>query len=97
MGEELKGQHLITKYFRERGKIQDVKDNGYFGTTPFFIPFVDVPERLRKAQYLYLTGLCEDYMDQKGKAKESLNESVSLNKDYMLAVFLMNLFNLFFQ
>ena len=39
LGEELKGQHLITKYFREWSKIKDVKDNGYFGTTPFFIPF----------------------------------------------------------
>ena len=62
MGEELKGQHLITKYFREWSKIKDIKDNGYFGTTPFFIPFVDEPARLRKAQFLYLTALCENYM-----------------------------------
>ena len=87
LGEELKGQHLITKYFREWNKIKDVKDNGYFGTTPFFIPFVDEPARLRKAQYLYLTGLCEDYMGNTEKAKESLSTSISLNNDYMLANF----------
>ena len=87
LGEELKGQHLITKYFREWSKIKDIKDNGYFGTTPFFIPFVDDPAKLRKAQYLYLTGLCEDYMGNTEKAKESLKESVKLNSDHMLAVF----------
>ena len=87
LGEELKGQHLITKYLREWSKIKDVKDNGYFGTTPFFIPFVDESARLRKAQYLYLTGLCEDYMGNIEKAKESLKESINLNNDYMLANF----------
>ena len=87
LGEELKGQHLITKYLREWSKIKDTKDNGYFGTTPFFIPFVDEPQRLRTAQYLYLTGLCEDYMGEKKKAKEFLKESVSLNNENMLAVF----------
>ena len=87
LGEELKGQHLITKYLREWSKIKDTKDNGYFGTTPFFIPFVDEPQRLRKAQYLYLTGLCEDYIGNTEKAKKSLNESVALNNDYILAMF----------
>ena len=87
LGEELKGQHLITKYFREWSKIKDIKDNGYFGTTPFFIPFVDEPARLRRAQCLYLIGLCENYMGEKKKAKEFLRESVSLNNDNMLVLF----------
>ena len=87
LGEEIKGQHLITKYFREWSRIVDIKDNGYFGTTPFFIPFVDEPTKLRKAQYLYLTGLCTDYMGNTEKAKESLKESVALNNDNMLACF----------
>lgn len=87
LGEELKGQHLITKYFREWSKIKDIRDNGYFGTTPFFIPFVDEPARLRKAQYLYLTGLCEEYMGNANIAKKALKESVALNNDYMLAQF----------
>jgi len=87
LGEELKGQHLITKYFREWSKIKDIRDNGYFGTTPFFIPFVDEPARLRKAQYLYLTGLCEDYMGNNERAQLCLKESVNLNNDYMLADF----------
>ncbi|MBR3979382.1 MAG: DUF5107 domain-containing protein [Oscillospiraceae bacterium] len=87
LGEELKGQHHITKYLREWSKIKDTRDNGYFGTTPFFIPFVDQPEKLRKAQYLYLTGLCEDYMGNHKKAKRLLTESVQLNNENMLALF----------
>lgn len=87
LGDELKGQHLITKYFREWSKIKDTRDNGYFGTTPFFIPFVDEPARLRKAQHLYLTGLCEEYMGNKERAKLHLKESVRLNNDYMFAIF----------
>jgi len=47
---------------------------------------VDDPAKLRKAQYLYLMGLCEAYM-QKNSAKETLAESVKLNNDNMLAVF----------
>ena len=87
LGENLKGQHLITKYLREWSKIKDIKDNGYFGTTPFFIPFVDNPENLRYAQYLYLTGLCADYMGDKETARNNLSKSLSLNNDYMSAVF----------
>ena len=87
LGEDLKGQHLINKYLREWEKIKDIKDNGYFGTTPFFIPFVDKPEKLRKSQYLYLTGLCADYMGDYDLAKQKLSESVSLNNENMLALF----------
>mgnify|MGYP003302542659 CR=1 FL=1 len=49
--------------------------------------FVDEPAKLRKALYLYLTALCEDYMGNTEKAKENLKESVALNNDYMLAIF----------
>lgn len=87
LGEKLKGQHLITRYLREWSGIKDIKDNGYFGTTPFFIPFVDEPAKLRRAQYLYLTALCDDYMGNTVEAKEKLKESVSLNSENMLSWF----------
>ena len=86
LGESVKAQQIITKYYREWKKIKNVKDNGYFTTTPFFIPFMDEPAKLRNAQYLYLTGLCEAYM-QKNSAKETLAESVKLNNDNMSVVF----------
>ncbi len=85
LGDNTKAQHLITKYIREWKKIEHIKDNGYFGTTPFFIPFVDQPQKLRYAQYLYLMSLCSDFTDIENK----LAESVSLNND--------NLFGLYFN
>lgn len=87
LGEHLKGQQLITKYLRAWSKMKDTRDNGYFGTTPFFIPFVEQPEKLRKAQYLYLTGLCEAYMGNAQTAQAHLSESVRLNNDTMLPLF----------
>lgn len=87
LGESLKGQHLMTKYLREWSKIKDVKDNGYFATTPFFISFVDEPQRLRLSQYLYLTALCDNYMGNTAGAQKKLCESVSLNNENMLAQF----------
>ena len=87
LGETLKGQHLITRYLREWKSIKDVKDNGYFSTTPFFIPFVDNPEKMRKAQYLYLMALCHDYMEKKNEAKEMMEESSRLNTDNLFALY----------
>lgn len=82
----VKGQHLITHYLREWSKIKDVKDNGFFCTTPFFVPFVDVPAKLRRAQYLYLTALCDAYMGVNG-AKEKMKEAYALNNDNLFALF----------
>ncbi|MBP3381695.1 MAG: DUF5107 domain-containing protein, partial [Clostridia bacterium] len=90
LGEGVKGQHLITRYLREWSKIKDVRDNGFFGTPPFFIPFVDAPAKLRRAQYLYLTGLCDAYMGVDG-AKEKLKEAYALNNDNLFALFFGNI------
>ncbi len=87
LGKPTKAQHLITKYMREWGKIKDIKDNGYFGTTPFFIPFVDEPQKLRNAQHLYLAALCNDFAKNDDVAKEYISESVSLNNDNLFATF----------
>ena len=77
---------LITRYLREWEAIREGKDSGYFSTTPFFIPFTDAPARLRKAQYLYLPGLCHAYIGRPD-AKERLRESCRLNSDHMPAHF----------
>lgn len=87
LGEALKGQHLITKYLREWATIIETKDNGYFGTTPFFISFVDDPGKLRKAQYLYLMALCHAYMGKEKEAEKMVSESHRLNMDQMYAGF----------
>ena len=89
LGEHTKAQQLVTKYLREWSKIQHIKDNGYFGTTPFFISFVDAPERLRKAQYHYLMALCNDHVQNDAEAKFDIETSTSLNNE--------NLFGLYFN
>ncbi len=87
LGETTKAQHLMTKYIREWSKIKDIKDNGYFGTTPFFIPFVDEPTKLRKAQYFYLKSLCSDFVEDFDIAKKYISESIKLNNDNLFAIY----------
>lgn len=87
LGEPTKAQHLITKYLREWKQIKYTKDNGYFGTTPFFIPFIDEPQRLRKAQYTYLMSLCSDFAKKHEVAKDYIRESISLNNENLFALY----------
>lgn len=87
ISEPTKAQHLMTKYLREWSKIQHTKDNGYFGTTPFFIPFVDEPQKLRRAQYLYLMSLCSDFSKKYDEAKEYITESTALNNENLFALY----------
>lgn len=87
LGESTKAQHLITKYLREWRKMQHVKDNGYFGTTPFFIPFVDEPAKLRRAQYLYLMSLCNEFTGNMIEAQDCIKDSVSLNNENLFALY----------
>jgi len=87
LGEHIKGVQLMTKYLRIWNDAITAKDSGYFATTPFFIPFTDAPERLRKAQFGYLLGLCEGYMGNAEKSKSLLKESAKLNSDLLFAKF----------
>ena len=87
LGEPTKAQHLMTKYLKEWSKIQHTKDNGYFGTTPFFIPFVDEPQKLRKAQSDYLLSLCYDFAENFDDAKETISKSVALNNENLFALY----------
>lgn len=86
LGRNTMATQLITKYLREWNKIVDIKDSGYFGTTPFFISFVDAPEKLRRAQYLYLTSLCYQLMGDNSEANKRIGESVALNNDNLFAL-----------
>ncbi len=87
LGEELKARSLITKYDREWEKIKNVKDNGFFGTTPFFISFTDDPVKLRMAQYEYLTALIEAVKGNKEVSQKKLLESVRGNNENLFALF----------
>ena len=64
-----------------------MKDNGFFGTTPFFISFADDPKKLRMAQYLYLTALCDEFKGNRENALLKLKESVEKNTENLYALF----------
>ena len=87
LGENLKAQHLLTGYRREWSTIAKTKDNGYFGTTPFFISFVDEPERLRRAQSSFLLSLCLDFEGKSEEAHRYISESVADNGEDLYALF----------
>lgn len=86
LGLTVRAQQVAIKYRREWEKILSVTDSGFFGTTPFFIPFIDELARLRKAQYLYLAGLMASLLGDADTAKAQLKESAALNNDNMFAV-----------
>ena len=87
LGENTKAQHLITKYKREWEKIKDTSDNGFFGTTPFFISFTDDPKRLRRAQYLYFASLADEFTGNEVEAKNKVTESITLNNENLFCLY----------
>ena len=86
LGEEIKAQRLITKYRREWSEIDKVSDNGFFGTTPFFISFTDNPKQLRRAQHCYLNALIADFTGENDESKALIEESYSLNGENLSAL-----------
>ena len=85
LGEHLKSRAIVTAYRRRWEAIKDGTDNGFFGTTPFFMPFIDQPTDLRRARYLYLTGLLDAYEGQGELAVAKMRESHALNNDNLMA------------
>ena len=85
LGEVHKSRKLITEYMRKWKGMDSVKDNGFFATTPFFMPFIEAPEKLRKSKALYLNGLIERYLGNDAKANEMLKESFKNNNDNIFA------------
>ena len=86
LGEGLKSRALITEYRRAWNKMEGVTDNGFFATTPFFISFIDAPERLRRSKFLYLTALLDRYEGNGMSADKKLAESYALNNDNLFAL-----------
>ena len=86
LGENIKAQRLITKYRREWSGIDKTADNGFFGTTPFFISFTDDPKQLRRALHCYLNALICDFAGEKEKAQEYISESLTLNSENLPAL-----------
>ena len=87
LGEGTHADRLVTAYGRAWDKIKDGSSGGFFGTTPFFIPFVDGAAKCRRAQHLYLTAFIDAYRGDAVTAREKMRESASLVSDNHFAHF----------
>ena len=85
LGDSFKGRALITEYRRKWERMENVTDNGFFATTPFFLCFIEAPEKLRRAKALYLCGLLDRYLGRDAEADCKMQESYSLNGDNLFA------------
>lgn len=86
LGEHLKSRALVTAYKRKWEAIREGHDNGFFATTPFFMPFVDKARDLRLARYLYFMGLLDAYLGNTEASCEKMRESYALNNDNLMAL-----------
>ena len=85
LGEHFKARSLMTRYARIWSGFEDVVDNGFFATTPFFMPFIEDPKRIRRSKALYFNGLVDRYLGRDAEADEKIAESFSLNNDNLFA------------
>jgi tetratricopeptide (TPR) repeat protein len=85
LGESFKARSLMTKYARAWSSFEDVTDNGFFTTTPFFMPFIEEPKKLRRSKALYFNGLIDRYLGRDDEADDKMAESFMLNNDNLFA------------
>ena len=85
LGEHAKARSLMTEYMRRWSAIDGVTDNGFFATTPFFMPFIESPARLRRSRALYFAGLVDRYLGNDEAADGKLRQSFDLNNDNLFA------------
>ena len=85
LGEHAKARSLMTQYMRRWSAIDGVTDNGFFATTPFFMPFIESPARLRRSRALYFAGLVDRYLGRDEAADSKLQQSFELNNDNLFA------------
>ncbi len=86
LGEELKARQIITQYTREWAKIAAGYDNGFFGTTPFFVSFTDDPAKLRAAQAAWLTGLMDALADKTDEGLAAMERAYRGNTELLYAL-----------
>ena len=75
----------MTEYKKAWSAFEDVVDNGFFATTPFFMPFIEGPKRLRRAKALYFCGPVDRYLGCDAEADLKMAESFALNNDNLFA------------
>ena len=70
IGEREKGEKLIKEKIAAFEHARTVEDTGNFGTTPFFISFIDEPKQARFTIVDYPLYLCYTFINDEAKAQE---------------------------
>lgn len=86
LGRSIEAQNLITRTRRDFARVAEVTDNGYYKTTPFFIPFMDDPKEMRRANALYLAALVDSLTGHDADADRKMKKSVEITSENLFAV-----------
>ena len=70
LGDREKGVKLIEKRLAEWERARDLEDMGNFGTTPFFISFIDDPKQARKGHFAYPLYLFSKFLGDKARMEK---------------------------
>lgn len=68
LGEAQKGRDLVQTRLEQFESELEKEDTGYFGTTPFFLVFIDQPARARRQYYSYPLMLFSRFLGDKRRA-----------------------------
>ena len=67
LGEAKRGRELVQARLAQFEAEWEKEDTGYFGTTPFFLVFIDRPARARKQYYSYPLMLFSSFLKDKAR------------------------------
>lgn len=70
LGEAKRGRELVQARLAQFEAEWEKEDTGYFGTTPFFLVFIDRPARARKQYYSYPLVLFSRFLGDEARAAE---------------------------
>lgn len=70
LGDRAKGEELVKSRMADWERASGLTDMGIFGTTPFFISFIDEPSEARKGHFAYPLYLFSLYMNDGDRMKK---------------------------
>jgi Tfp pilus assembly protein PilF len=85
-GNPLKGDMMVNYKVQDWQAGLKAADAGWFGTTPFFLSFVDAPEQARTAYFSYLLALANRYMGNDAAADDYIRQAAAADP-YALNIF----------
>lgn len=85
LGKSARGEELLRKILTQWTQALTQSSAGFFKSTPFFISYIDQPNRARTAHYRYLTGLTRLALNDKDGALADLQLSTDADPGNLYA------------